>query len=138
VLEFQIHYPAVTAAAFATMVLGAVWYAPPLFGNAWLQAHGFSDEQATALRKDMGRTSLISLVCYLVMAFVLAVIAATIGVTTASQGALLGGFMWLGFLATMGMTAQLFSQKSITVYLIDGAYQLVYCVLMGVIIAVWR
>lgn len=37
----DIHWLAVLAAATATMVLGALWYSPLLFGKLWVKAHGF-------------------------------------------------------------------------------------------------
>lgn len=59
------------------------------------------------------------------------------GATTAMQGASLGFLLWIGFLATLGLTAHMFSEKKISVYLLDAGYQLVYSVTMGIIIAVW-
>ena len=35
-----INYWAVLVAGVAYMVLGAIWYTPALFGNAWLKAIG--------------------------------------------------------------------------------------------------
>ena len=81
---------------------------------------------------------MVSLFCYLVMAFVLAVLVSYTGVSTVLQGAFLGFLVWIGFLATLGLTAHMFSEKPFSTYLIDVSYQLVYAVVMGVIIAAWR
>ena len=51
---------------------------------------------------------------------------------------LLGALVWLGFFATLGMTANLYSERPLSIYLIDAGYQLVYLVVMGIIIAAWR
>jgi hypothetical protein len=44
---------------------------------------------------------------------------------------------WLGFVATIGLTANLYSNKKLATYLIDAAYQLVFMVAAGVILAIW-
>ena len=72
------------------------------------------------------------------MAFILAVLVSYTGVSTARQGAFLGLLVWIGFLATLGLTAHMFSGKPLSIYLIDAGYQLVYAVVMGVILAAWR
>ena len=133
--EFQINYLAVGVAALATIIIGALWYSPLLFGNLWLKAHGYSVEQ---MRKTAGRAYLVSLFCYVVMAYVLAVLVSYAGVSTVLQGAFLGFLVWIGFLATLGLTAHMFSEKPLSTYLIDAGYQLAYAVVMGVILAAWR
>ena len=133
--EFQINYLAVGGAALATIFIGALWYSPLLFGDRWAKAHGYSEEQ---LKENFGRAFIVSLFCYVVMAFVLAVLVSYTGVSTVPQGAFLGLLVWVGFLATLGLTAHTFSGKPSSTYLIDAGYQLVYAVVMGVILAAWR
>ena len=43
--EFQTNYLAVGVAALATILIGALWYSPLLFGNIWLKATGYTQEQ---------------------------------------------------------------------------------------------
>ncbi len=136
--EFQINYLAVGVAALATIFIGALWYSPLLFHKLWVKAHGYSEEKVEQMRKTAGRAFLVSLFCYVVMAFVLAVLVSYAGASTVLQGALLGFLVWIGFLATLGLTAHMFSEKRWSTYLIDAGYQLVYAVVMGVILAAWR
>ncbi len=133
--EFQVNYLAVVVAALATMLIGALWYSPLLFGKVWMTAHGYSQEQ---MQKKAGRAYIVSLFCYAAMALVLAVLVSYVGVSTAPQGAFLGFLVWVGFLATLGLTAHVFSEKPLSTYLIDTGYQLTYAVAMGVILAAWR
>jgi hypothetical protein len=44
----------------------------------------------------------------------------------------------VGFAATIGLTANMYSDKSLSTYVIDAGYQLVYMVIMGIILAVWH
>ncbi len=136
--EFQVNYLAVLVAALATIFIGALWYSPLLFHKIWVKAHGYSEEKVEQMRKTAGRAFIVSLFCYLVMAFVLAVLVSWVGVASVPQGALLGLLVWVGFLATLGLTAHMFSEKRLSTYLIDAGYQLVYSVVMGVIVATWR
>ncbi len=136
--EFQINYLAVGVAALATIFIGAIWYSPLLFHKLWVKAHGYSEEKVEQMRKTAGRAFIVSLFCYVVMAFVLAVFISYAEASTVLQGAFLGFLVWIGFLATLGLTAHLFSEKRWSTYLIDAGYQLVYAVVMGVILAVWR
>jgi hypothetical protein len=42
----ELNWIAVTVAAVSSLVLGAVWYAPPLFGKKWMALAGLTEEQA--------------------------------------------------------------------------------------------
>ena len=101
--EFQINYLAVGGAALATIFIGALWYSPLLFGDRWAKAHGYSEEQ---LKENFGRAFIVSLFCYVVMAFVLAVLISYTGVSTVPQGAFLGLLVWVGFLAGRRVVAK--------------------------------
>ena len=136
--EFQVNYLAVGAAALATIFIGALWYSPLMFHRAWVKAHGYSEERVDQMRKAAGRAFIVSLLCYSVMAFVLAILVSYAGASTVLQGAFLGFLAWIGFLATLGLTAHMFSEKPLSTYLIDAGYQLTYAVVMGVILAAWR
>ena len=72
------------------------------------------------------------------MAFVLSILVSYAGASTVLQGAFLGFLVWIGFLATLGLTAHMFSEKRLSTYFIDAGYQLVYAVVMGVMLAAWR
>src|SRR2546430_4650744 len=67
---------AVLVAALATFVLGAVWYSPVLFAKQWMQAHGYTPEQLEAMkRRGVAPAYAVSALCYLVMAYALALLA---------------------------------------------------------------
>src|SRR6266540_2524264 len=83
-------------------------------------------------------TFLLGAVWYLVMAYVLALLASYTQATSLAQGLWLGFLAWLGFAATLGLTANMFSDKPVAVWVIDAGYQLAYLLVMGVIVSVWR
>src|SRR2546429_1680867 len=78
---------AVIVAAVATFVLGAVWYSPVLFAKQWMQAHGYTPEQLEAMkRRGVARAYAVSALCYLVMAYALALLASYTQATSFVQG----------------------------------------------------
>ncbi|HYU00045.1 MAG TPA: DUF1761 domain-containing protein [Gemmatimonadales bacterium] len=130
---------AVIVAAVATLILGAVWYSPVLFAKAWIQAHGYTPEKLEEMKKrGVTRAYAVSGLCYLVMAYVLALLASYTQATSFVQGLWLGFLLWLGFAATIGLTANVFSNNPIAVWVIDAGYQLAYLLLMGVVVALWK
>jgi len=134
----DVNYLAVLVAAAATFALGALWYSPAVLGKQWMHAHGYTLEKVKEMQKTAGRAYVVSFACYIVLASVLSLLAGYTGATTMVQGLWLGFLVWIGFAATLGLTAHMFSDKRLATYLIDAGYQLAFLLLMGVILAVWR
>jgi hypothetical protein len=135
-----INFLAVTAAAVATFLIGALWYSPILFAKLWMKAHGYTSEQLKEMQKTATPAYITSFVCYLVMGVVFSVIMSYVypEASSATKGLQLGFLIWLGFAATIGLTANMFSQKPLSTYLIDVSYQLVFLLVMGAILGGWR
>jgi uncharacterized protein DUF1761 len=130
---------AVLVAALLTFVLGAFWYSPVLFAKQWMAAQGYTPEKLEAMKKrGATRAYVVSVLCYVVMAYVVALLASYTNSTTLAQGLWLGFLSWLGFAATIGLTAQMFSDKPIAAWVIDAGYQLAYLLIMGALLSVWR
>ena len=129
---------AVLVSALATFAVGALWYSPAFFGKQWVKAHGYTPEKIEAMKAGAPRAYGVSLVCYVVVAAALAVLIERIGIQGVVGGIKLGALCWLGFAATIGLTANMFSEKPLSTYLIDVGYQLVYLVVMSGILVAWR
>jgi len=134
----QINVLALLVAGVSPFALGALWYSPVGFGKAWAAAHGYTKEKLVDLRQAAGRAYAVSLLCYLFMALVIAILVALTGVATFIQGMWLGTLLWAGFAFTIGLTGNMFSKKPLSTFLIDTGYQLVYLNIMGGILAAWR
>jgi hypothetical protein len=130
---------AVLVAALLTFVLGAFWYSPVLFAKQWMAAQGYTPEKLEQMKKrGATRAYVVSALCYVVMAYVVSLLASYTNSTTLAQGLWLGFLSWLGFAATIGLTANVFSEKPIAAWVIDAGYQLAYLVIMGALLSVWR
>lgn len=135
----NINILAVLVATILTFVLGMVWYSPALFARQWMAAQGYTPEKLEEMkRKGMTRVYAVSVLCSLVTAYVVALLASYTSSTTLAQGLWLGFLSWLGFAATIGLTANLFSEKPLAAWVIDAGYQLAYLVLMGALLSVWH
>jgi hypothetical protein len=132
------NFLAIFVAAVAAFLLGALWYSPLLFANAWVKAHRHTPEKVAAMQKAAPKAYGISFVCFCVMAFVLHLILGHMGVAGVVPGIMWGFHIWLGFAFTIGLTAHVYGDKPISAFLIDTGYQLVYLMTMGAILAGWH
>ena len=133
----EINYWAVLVSGIATFMLGAVWYTV-LFGEMRTGLLKLTEEQIKQGEKAMPVNLSILVLCYIVIAFVMAAIASGWGIESAAQGALLGFLLWVGFSVALGLTGHVSSLNPLGVFLIDAGYQLVFLVMTGVIIGAWR
>ncbi|MEO6067625.1 MAG: DUF1761 domain-containing protein [Gemmatimonadales bacterium] len=131
------NYLAVLVAALATFALGALWYMP-LFGKLWLKEHAYTPAQLEQMKGTAPRAYGVSFAAYLVVALVLSALIQLTGIIRWQGGLKLGALCWLGFAATIGLTANMYSEKKFSTFVIDAGYQLVYLMMMGAILAAWR
>src|SRR5258708_2127362 len=134
----HINYLAVVVAAVAAFALGGVWYLPLLFAKLWVKAHGYSEEQVKAIQKSAGKTYGVSLGCQWLIALALAVLVGYLHLERLAQGFKVSLLVWVGFAVPLGLMANMFTEKRITVFIIDTGYQLVYLLIMGAILIAWQ
>ncbi|MFI4920781.1 MAG: DUF1761 domain-containing protein [Gammaproteobacteria bacterium] len=134
----DINFLAVLVAAVVAFALGALWYSPLLFAKQWMQFNGYGSEKLKAMQADAKRAYAVSFVCQLVIAATMALLIAMIHMHALSAGVKLGVICWLGFVATTGLMANVYSDKPIKAFLLDAGYQLVYFIVMGGILVLWH
>jgi uncharacterized protein YneF (UPF0154 family) len=133
----HINYLAVVVATVAAFALGGIWYSPLLFAKQWVKAHGYTEERVKEMQQSAGKAYAVSAVCQLLIALALAVLAGYLHLDHLGRGLKLGLLVWAGFAFPLGLMANVFSDKRITVFFIDSGYQLVYLLLMSAIIGSW-
>ncbi|MFY9557641.1 MAG: DUF1761 domain-containing protein [Blastocatellia bacterium] len=134
----HINYLAVLVSALAAFALGGLWYSPLLFAKIWVKAHGYTDEQVQQMQKSAGKAYAVSALCQFVIALTIAVLVGYLHMARCVQGLKLALLLWAGFAFPLGLMANMFSEKRISVFLIDTGYQLVYLLIIGAIITVWQ
>ncbi len=133
--EMYINHWAVFACAVANLVVGAIWYSPPLFYKGWKKENGLTDEDIQKV--NPAKLYTITFVLALVISYNLAFFLGdekTDWIWGLSAG-FLAGFGW----STMIFTAiALFEQRTWKYILINGGYITIYFTLIGFILGIWR
>jgi hypothetical protein len=130
----QINPWAVLAAGLSSMLLGALWYSPVLFGKAWSAASGVSEAQAKAanMAKIMGSAFLLAVVGAAVFAMFLGPRPAPMLATAAGLSA---GLCWVA--GSFGIN-YLFEQRPLRLFLINGGYHTLQYTLIGLVLGLWH
>ena len=130
----QLNYVAVIVAALAGMFLGAFWYSPVAFGDAWMRALGKSKEELVNPGPAMGGSAFSCVVS----AVALALLVDGLGLSSAGDGAVLGLIVGVGVLSTAMLSDHLFAGTPWTLYFIQTGYRASYVVIMSIILAIWQ
>ncbi len=133
-MEASVNWIAVFVAAISSFVLGSLWYSPLLFSKRWQKEVDLNDEKIKQanMAKIFGTAFVFQLIIAVNLAFFLA--SPEIGL---QQGLMYGLLTGVWIFCGIG-TAYLFAQKSWTLILIDGMYQVVALGLMGIILGAWK
>lgn len=134
----SINILAVLVATLSTFFVGWLWYGP-LFGKAWMNAVGLSEEQIQ--QGNMAKIFGFAFLFELIMAFNLAVFLTgspeAAEMMSAGMGAFYGflaGFGWVFFALAVN---SLYEQKSWKYIFINGGYWTVSFTVMGLILGAW-
>jgi hypothetical protein len=134
----QLNWLAVIAGAVIYYVLGAVWYAPPVFGRAWQRSIGW--DPATPPPAMSPSMIVVPLLAYLVVAAVIGMIAAVAGSADLTSGLTLGAVLGIGFaLARTAGDAVFDPHKTqpATWFAITAGYHFVATMIVAVLVSVW-
>jgi hypothetical protein len=125
---------AVLGAAAAAFLLGGLWYAPFLFGEAWQRAAHLSDEQIKS-----GNPAMIFGVSFLLLLLAAFVFALFLGPAPALPFALgaglSAGLCWVA--ASLGVN-YLFERKTLALFLVNGGYHTAQFTLYGLVLGLWH
>ena len=132
-----VNWLAVLVASVINMALGMLWYGP-LFGKQWIAMMGFTKQKMDAAKKKgMAEQMVFAFISALVMNYVLAIFVGAVQATTAWSGALLGFWVWLGFVATVMLGSVLWEGRHMKLYAINVLHYLVLFMINGALLAVW-
>ncbi len=132
----NINLLAVFVSGVIYMIIGAFWYAPMFFGKAWMKAMNKKPEDIK--KEDALKAMGISFLSSLVLAWVLAYFVSLTEATTFAQGAMTGFWAWLGFIASTHLIIKAYEDRKMPLYTIFITYQLVWVLLIGGLLAIWK
>jgi len=126
----------IICAAIAYWILGWLWYSA-LFGKIWV---GGLEQRGVKLEKGgMAPKMIGSFIANLVAAVIMARLIQRIGgKPDVLHGLRLGAGMGIGFSATALTIQYLWESKPFKLWLIDASYHVFGCILLGVILSLWR
>jgi len=126
----EVNWIAVALCGVASLVLGAIWYSPMLFGKQWQAAAGLTDERAKSGNMAMifGGAFALSLIAAAVFAMFLGQ-EMSLGAATAAGFS--AGLCWVA--ASYGIS-YLFERRPLSLWLINGGYHTLQFTLFGLII----
>lgn len=130
----ETNWVAVIISAVIAMALGTFWYSPAGFGKQWMKLIGMTKEKMEGSKANMPMIYGVQIVASLVTAYVLSQIIGFAGAMDFVGGAIVGFWVWLGFVATVMLGGVLYENRSLNLYWINAGYQLVTFVLMGAVL----
>lgn len=130
----EINVVTILVAAVVNMVVGFVWYSPILFAKQWSKLTG----RKTNEMGDGVSTYAITTLGAIIQAWILAHFVVYAGATTASKGAIVGFWLWLGFVAIPQKVNTLFAGTRKKLWAINTGYFLVVLLINGALFAAWR
>jgi len=140
ILNLMIHtnFLAVLVAAVVATVVGMLWYGP-LFGGPWSKMMGMTREKMDEAKKQGTVTKyIVNFIAAFVMAYVLAQSIDARPFLGILGGLVLSFWIWLGFIATVGLGMVLWEGKPMKLYWINTLYYLVSLCLMSMVLVAWR
>lgn len=128
----NLNWLAVVLAGLAYFVLGAIWYSNLMFGRQYRAALGVTEEAGTPAAGPL----IVNLIGWLIAALAMGLIAELVGADGFADGAMLGIVIWLGFVFTHQIVNDVYQGSNMELAKINGPYNLLGFVIMGVILAV--
>ena len=134
-MEIDVNYLAVVLAALSSMVVGAVWYAKPVFGRMWAKWVGLDDQ---AMKKGNAKALILAFLLALVMAYILAHFSYMSNLFfnhSFLRDSLITAFcMWAGIALTRVVTHDAFERRPMRLTILNVTNMLVTMLVMGAII----
>ena len=135
----DLNWLAVLVAALAYFAIGALWYAPPVFGKMWMAAGGMAMPEAGT--RPSPTIYLTPLVGSVLSAIALGMLAEATDTETLQQGIALGLVVAIGFAVSITfVTAQFESEKPKPMVwgAVNAGYHVVGNLVAAIIIASWQ
>lgn len=128
---------AILVAAAAAFVVGALWYSPLLFGDAYMALRGLSPDALSAATPPPGELMAEFVRC-LVVAYVLARFVARLGVVDWIGAVRLAAWVWLGFQAMAVLGSVIHEHYSWRLFAIHAGDALAKTILVTVLLSLWQ
>ncbi|MCY4376372.1 MAG: DUF1761 domain-containing protein [Spirochaetaceae bacterium] len=130
-----INYVATAVSAVALMALGFAWYAPFLFGKAWMAALGKSEEEMRAAGPSPALVA--ALADAILTSLVLAIVFQAAGISGVGAGIVAALGLAIAFSGISIISNGAFEGRPRPLVLINLGYRLAAYPIVGVILSIW-
>ncbi|KEO83259.1 DUF1761 domain-containing protein [Tumebacillus flagellatus] len=129
----QLNVWAILVTIVISMVFGALWYSPVMFGNVWAKLVGLKPGQNPSAAGPMIGTVIMTIIATLA----LAVFIQLTGAATALQG------FWVALLLCIILAAKIavnyfFEGRGFKLYLLTIGFHTIPYLIGGILLAVWK
>jgi hypothetical protein len=125
---------AILAAAAVNIVLGAIWYMPPVFGRKWMALIGKTREELGSPTTPM----VISVLTSLLLAYTMATLMSAAAIDNLAEGVLFSLLLSIGIFAASLAPQLAFEGRPPQLFSIHAGYRIVSMMLMGGILGAWH
>lgn len=137
----QINFIAVLVSAVVAFILGFLFHGP-VSGKLWMKLaniHPTGDEKLSDMIPQMAWNLFSNIVTAAVMAMIFGLVfsSSLMGPATWLRGAVMGIWLWLGFLVTSSSIDVIWMGKNYKLWLFECGCSLVVMSVMGAILASW-
>jgi len=132
-----INYLAVIAATLSSMIVGAIWYTPRVFGNYWMKLSGVTPGKGSDAVRPIIVTVIVSFITAWVLAGAAFISADFYGGGFLGNALLTGLILWAGFTAARFITHDQFDKRPWQLTVLNLVHELVTIEIMALIIGVW-
>lgn len=127
---------AVLLAAITNMLIGFAWYSPYVMGKPWMKLMSMTEKSIKETQQKMGPLYGLSFLGAIIQAAAISVVLKMTYVNGLGNALLLGGLLWLGFVAVTQLTDSIFNGKKFSFHLlaINTSYQLLSILVMTTVL----
>jgi hypothetical protein len=130
-----INWLAIVVCVILNFVNGFIWYSPAVFYEPWWKGIGKSENEQTDPSPVLYAWTTVAAV---VEAVFVSMLINTMGSITLVSGLTAGFMIWVGFVATTNLVNNLFAGRGFRVWAIEAGNHLVYLLICGSVLSVWR
>ncbi|MGD8327259.1 MAG: DUF1761 domain-containing protein [Sphingomonadales bacterium] len=129
----SLNWLAIVAATIAAMVVGGIWYSPPVAGKKWMELTNFNPETAPKPGAVMAKATFANFIVAIMLAGILQRMGYQALIPGAATGALLGAL----FIGPAIWPNYGFEGKPIKLFLIHMGNTVIGLAAMGAILGAW-
>ncbi len=133
----EINYVAVVLATLSSMIVGAVWYTPKVFGTYWMKQSGIDPNDGGPFVRPLVVTLVVSFITAWVLAGAAYISLQFYGGSFFWNTVLTAVILWAGFTAARFVTHDQFDRRPPGLTILNCAHELVTLVVMAIIIGLW-